>query len=135
MKNIIGYTSLYKTDLLEIGYIYEEAYLINTETKENIYIGYFYGDPTCAFISDDNSWSVVGGEVLVLIKNYKIITIDEIRDIFAFKPIDKDNIQILTHPWSEDSSIWQLNIESVECTKIQPFDKYKDKEYTEDIDW
>lgn len=134
MKNQIGYTSLYKTDLLEIGSVYEDAYLINNDTKENMYIGSFYGDPTCAFISNDNSWSVVGGEILIFIKDFKLININEIKDIFALKPMDENNIQILTDPWAEDSSIWQLNIESMECIRIQSFDKNKE-EYTEDIDW
>ena len=73
MKNQIGYTSLYKTDLLEIGSVYEDAYLINNDTKENMYIGSFYGDPTCAFISNDNSWSVVGGRNIDFYKGFRRI--------------------------------------------------------------
>lgn len=85
-------------------------------------------------LSNDNSWSVVGGEILIFIKDFKLISINEIKDIFALKPMDENNIQILTDLWAEDSSIWQLNIESMECIRIQSFDKYKE-EYTEDIDW
>ncbi|PXV62665.1 hypothetical protein CLV62_11854 [Dysgonomonas alginatilytica] len=135
MKNQIGYRSLYKTDLFEIGNVYEDAYLINNETKENIHIGWFYGEPTCAFINADNSWCVVGGDVLILIKNFKLIDIDGIKDVFAVKSIDESNIQILTDPWSEYSSIWQLNVESLACIKVQNFTKYKGEKYTNDVDW
>lgn len=77
---------------------------------------------------------LLGGEILIFIKDFKLISINEIKDIFALKPMDENNIKILTDPWAEDSSIWQLNIESMECIRIQSFDKYKE-EYTEDIDW
>lgn len=135
MKNEIGYKCLYKTDYLEVGGIYENVYLTNNRTKEYIYIGSFYGDATCAFISENNSWCVVGGDILILFRDCKSLKINEIKDVFDLKLIDENNIQILTHPWSVHSSIWQLNIESLEYTRIQIFDKYKDKEYTENIEW
>ena len=135
MKNQIGYRCLYKTDLFEIGNVYEDAYLINNETKENIHIGSFYGEPTCAFINDDNSWCVVGGDTLILVKNFKCISIDGVKDVFALKFIDENNIQILTDPWSEYASIWQLNVESLTCVKVQDFNKYKGEKYTIDVDW
>lgn len=135
MKNQIGYRCLCKTDLLEIGNVYEDAYLINNNTKENIHIGWFYGEPTCAFINEDNSWCVVGGDILILIKNFKRIDINGIKEVFAFKFIDKHNIQILTDPWSEYPFIWQLNVESLECVKIKSFNTYKDEEHTDDVFW
>lgn len=135
MKNDANYHCLYKTDCLEVGHIYEEAYLTNNSTNNHIHIGSFYGDPTCAFINEDNSWGVVGGEFLILFKDYELIKIDEIELVFDLKLIDKNTIQILTDPWSEHPFIWQLNVESLVCIKVQSFEKYKDKEHTENIEW
>lgn len=135
MRDNINYKSLYKTDLLEIVSLFEDAYLINLKTKDKIHMGWFYGEPSCAFICKNNNWCIVGGNTLILFKDHTLININEIKDAFALKSIDKNNIQILTDPWSDNSSIWQLNIETLKSFKIQSFDKYKNGKYTDNVEW
>jgi hypothetical protein len=100
-------------------------------------IGWFIYDPTCALISYDNSWCLVGGDRLLLWTPKETFEIDDnnLKTIEAFRQININTVHILVDPWSDNSAIWEINIQTKQYKKLRNFNDYKDKEYTEDIKW
>ena len=100
-------------------------------------LGWFIYDPTCALISDNNQWCLVGGDRLLLWTPNETFEIDDdnIKPIEAFRQIDSNMVHILTDPWSDYSAIWEFNIQTKQSRKLRDFNDYKDKEYTEDVKW
>ncbi|MBC8053194.1 MAG: hypothetical protein H7Y13_09020 [Sphingobacteriaceae bacterium] len=132
-----SYRKLYETSNWTVGYIYEYAYLTDKSNGTTILLGGFIYDPTCALISDENLWCVVGGDKLLIWapnEAYEIVD-DNLKNIGALRQVDSNTIHILTDPWSENSAIWEFSIRTRQRRKLRDFNDYKDKEYTEDIKW
>lgn len=133
-----NFRTLSETDQFHLGNLFEDIYLIEKQSDKKFYLGNTYGDPVCGIISDDNSFCVVGGaEGLIIWKNEEIVKIKNsyFLSIFDIKQTDKNSIKILVDPWSDNSSIWQLDIRTLEYIKVKDFPHYRDKEYTENIVW
>lgn len=47
----------------------------------------------------------------------------------------KIQVQVLTDPWSETSSIYTLNTHTLEYTKDRDFPNYLDQLYTDNVIW
>ena len=125
---------LAQTENMIIGHVYETAYIIRWLMDKEIDLGNFYGEPTCALISPKEDWCLVGGEKLILWKQGKKIQFD-ISDTHDIRLIDKDIVEILTDPWSENSGIWRINIATRKVDFAREFLDYKNKEYSEKVDW
>lgn len=132
-----NYKKIYETENFILGYIFEEAYLTNKITNQNILLSTFYGEPLCGIISKENSWCLVGGSRLVVWTTDELFEIENKKLIWAYdiRQICKNKVEILIDPWSENSSIWEFNITTKEIRKIKDFNEYKNKEYTEHIIW
>lgn len=80
---------------------------------------------------------MIGGSTLILWKPEKILEIkdEDLCWAFQFKQTGSNKALILIDPWAENSSIWEIEIEKTERRKISDFDSYKNKEFTEKIDW
>lgn len=102
-----------------------------------ILMGDFYGDPSCGLISNDNKWCLVGGSTLRLWTGSEVFEIkdDNLNWACKFRQVDANKVEILIDPWSDNSSVWELNIQTRENRKIKDFANYKDREYTDDIEW
>lgn len=100
-------------------------------------MGDFYGDPSCGLISNDNKWCLVGGSTLRLWTGSEVFEIkdDNLNWACKFRQVDANKVEILIDPWSDNSSVWELNIQTRENRKIKDFANYKDREYTDDIEW
>jgi hypothetical protein len=48
---------------------------------------------------------------------------------------DRNTVEILIDPWGDNSAIWELNIINMEFKMKSAFNKYKDKPYTENVEW
>jgi len=65
----------------------------------------------------------------------------ELKNIHSLRAISEYQVQILIDPWSEESSIWQLEIDLTKLTnpvmlvKLKEFKDYFDKPYTDEIVW
>lgn len=127
-----------ETDLFKLYSIYENTYLLDKQTKSEMFLGEFYGDPSCGLISKNNDYCIIGGlEKCVLFKN-EVVTIlndGQLNPTFDIKQVNEQTLLILTNPWSENSAIWKLNIETLIITKIRDFLDYLDREYTESVIW
>ena len=132
-----NFNKLYESEKYLVGHIFENAYLIEKDTGKTTLIGEFYGEPSCAIISPNNEWCIVGGFTL------KIWTEDEVFEIkddnlywaCKFKQVDINKVEILIDPWADNSSIWELNIQTKEYKKLMDFENYKKQQYTDEIEW
>jgi hypothetical protein len=137
MMNETNYIKIYETEKFIIGHVSESAYLTDISTGQTILIGDFYGNPSCGLISNDNKWCLVGGSTLRLWTGNEVYEIKDDKLYWACKlrQTGAEKVEILVDPWADNSSVWEFNIQTRESRKIKDFDNYKDKEYTDDIEW
>lgn len=128
---------LSETNKYVLGHIFEEAYIIDKVTNEKFQIGCMYGDPSCGLIDQDNKWCIIGGSTLIIWTPKEIteLKVDELYWACKLRQITQNRVQILIEPWADNSSIWELNILDKSYLKVCDFKNYKDKEYTEKIEW
>jgi hypothetical protein len=128
---------LNETNKYVLGHIFENVYLIDKNTNIESDLGQIYGDPSCGLIDIDNKWCVVGGSTIIIWtpKETNNIQVEELNWACRIRQKDQNSVQILIDPWSDSSSIWELNIINKTYFKISDFTHYKDRKYTEQIDW
>ncbi|NLR82359.1 hypothetical protein [Chitinophaga eiseniae] len=117
------------------GSLYENGYLFHLATKEVTCINWCYGNPTCAVISNDEQWAVIGGgEILTVWKDHTTfdIALGWPYDMRQSGPV---TVHVLTDPWMEDAAVWELNIATLDVQKLRDFHDYIGKVYTERVIW
>jgi hypothetical protein len=137
MTNQNNYIKLHATEKFVVGHIFETAYLTDIDSGQTTIIGDFYGDPSCGLISNDNKWCLVGGSSIKVWTENEVYEIkdDNLKWACKLRQIDSNKVEILIDPWADNSSVWEFNIKTKERKKIKDFDKYRDKEYTDEIEW
>jgi len=143
LKDDSNFRILYENTVMTVGHIFESSYCYNKLTEEQFGVFEFDNDPTCALVGKNDDWCLIGGDVLVLRTwaDNTLRVIGELENIYGLKSIDEYTTQILTDPWTEESSIWQLEIDLTKLTrptslfKVKDFKEYLDKEYSEEIVW
>ena len=143
IKDYEYFIKLYENTIMILGHVYERAYIIDKIIQKEIAIFDFDNDPTCGLIGKNNDWCLVGGDILVLktwVDN-TLRTFSELKSVHSLRAIDDYTVQILLDPWSEQSSIWQMEINLNKLTnpitlfKMKDFSDYADKPYTDQIIW
>lgn len=124
-----------ESKILILVSIYENGYLLHLDREEVTYLHWFHGDPTCALISQDSKWVVMGGDYLFIIWNQGVITEVDIKGAFDVRQTDTETVHILIDPWYDNSAIWELNIATQDLKMIRPFTDYINTEYTENVTW
>jgi hypothetical protein len=122
--NDSNFHMLHETDKFILGYVFEDAYLINKKNNKEIYIGAFYGDPACGLISKNNDWCLVCGNTITSWKkdgNIYNINDKEIMWVIEARQTSICEVELLVDPWSDGGSIWKLNIDTLEKHKIKKF--------------
>jgi hypothetical protein len=128
---------LYETDKLILENECEATFLIEKSSCKILFEDNFYGDPQCGLIDSKNNWAVVAGEHLTIWtpEKTKVIDDEKLKWIHLLRFKNEEIVEILIDPWSDNSSIWEINIKTFEYRRIRDFDNYKNKEYSEIIDW
>jgi hypothetical protein len=144
IKDDPNFKKLFENTVMLVGHVFESSYCYNKLTHEEFAIFRFNNDPTCALVGQNNDWCLIGGDILVLrtwVDN-TLRTFDGIKDIFDLKALDAYLVQILTDPWTEQFSIWQLEIDLTRSAarpttlhKIKDFKDYLDKPFTDKVEW
>ena len=126
-----------ETDEYFIGHIFEDAYLIEKRNGETIVHDDFYGDPSCGLISKNNDWAIIAGEHLTTWTQGKITKFenDDLKWIYALRTHDQKTVEILIDPWTDKSSIWTLDIATLQLKKVKDFEDYKEREHTDEVVW
>ncbi|MDN3582560.1 hypothetical protein [Mucilaginibacter flavus] len=131
-----NFKTLHETNVFVLGYVFEGAWLFNKITYEEVFVGDFYGDPSCGLIGPDNDWYFVGGEYalvglknkeLYLIQNKEIVGIEKVRLISPYE------IELLVDPWSDFGAVWHLDILNQKNRKIR--DLKFTSGYNGDFNW
>ncbi|MBR10521.1 MAG: hypothetical protein CMP48_22910 [Rickettsiales bacterium] len=113
---------------------FEATYLTNKNNKLILLEDDFYGDPTCGFIADDETYALIGGDHLTIWTPRKSKRFDDGPHwTHAIREKDQMTAEFLTDPWHKDSAIWEIDIETLELKKIRDFLDYQGKEYTENV--
>lgn len=115
--------------------ISENGYLLNLDREDVTYLGWFYGDPTCALVDHDGKWAIMGGTDIMAIWSNGILKEIEFCGAFDMRQTSPDTVHILIDPWYDNSAIWELNISAMEFKIIKPFTDYLNKEYTDEVVW
>lgn len=128
---------LCETEKLKLEFEQESVFLKNKLNDKILFEDHFYGNPSCGIIDSDNNWAIIAGIHLSFwkptgIKKYQN---EFFEHIHSLRIKDKKIVKILTDPWSINSSIWELNVENAELIKIKDFTEYKNKKYTEFVNW
>lgn len=126
-----------ETDLYMLGYLWEQAYLFDKVNRKEILLCEFYGVCDSGMLSPNNDWCIVGGDLISVWKNGQVYVIDndELKWVHDIRQIAPFVVEILIDPWSENSAIWQFNIEDLTFVKIRDFNEYKDKPHVENVAW
>lgn len=126
-----------QTDKLIIEHEYEETYLRDKIKNSILLQDDFCGDPVTGLIDCNNTWAIIGGYHLHIWMNgySQVISTEEIRFIHSLRLINENTVELLIDPWSEFSAIWRLFLNDLSMEKVQDFDSYYDKPFTENITW
>ncbi|MEP0009728.1 MAG: hypothetical protein ABJF72_11075, partial [Balneola sp.] len=60
---------------------------------------------------------------------------ENLKWVHSIRTKDSEKVEVLTDPWNRNSAIWEINIQTFEFKKIRDFNDYKDKEYSETVNW
>ena len=126
---------LYETDKLLLLHEWEMAFLIDKRSDSVLLQEEYVGDPTSGLIDEGNKWAVVAGDHLTIWIEGKKLNVDELTEIHSIRLKNADTIEVLIDPWSAKSSVWKLNVKTLEKSKIRDFFEYRDKPYTEEVNW
>ncbi len=137
MKEEVGRSILDESQELVLWNFFEQAYVTIKSSSEIVSLGVFYGDPSCGLISGTDEWCIVGGSSLVIWTRSEIVKIDDedLRWAWGIRQKEKFSVEILIDPWAENASVWEFNILTKEKTKIINFTKYKNKKFSDDVEW
>ena len=126
-----------KTDMLRLEHEFESVKLIEIKTGKSLLEDFFYGNPTCGLIDLNNNWVVVAGQHITIWtpKEVNKVESEELKDIHSLKVKNQNTIELLTDPWAKDSAIWEMCLLSLKTRKIKDFPKYRNKTYSENIQW
>ena len=128
---------LYETNKLKIEFEYELARLTEKSNGNVLLEEEFYGEPNCGLIDANNKWAIIAGIHLTFWKpkETKKYQNESFNHIHSLRMKKNNIVEVLTDPWGKEPAIWELNINTSELKKIKDFIKYKNKEYTDFIEW
>jgi hypothetical protein len=126
-----------ETDKLSLEHEFEATFLFEKRTGRVLLQDDFYGDPKLGLIDSNHQWAIVAGEHLTIWtpKLWKRIDDKDLRWIHCLRVKNDHTVEILTDPWSRNASIWEIDTGSLGYKKIRDFNDYRDREYTETVDW
>lgn len=132
-----NFVRLGETQSLILGFIFEEALLVDKGTGLVVNLGSFYGDAAFGLISLNDEWCIVGGESLSLWKaggDIIRIEFEELKLACDARQIGPYEVELLIDPWSDQGGIWRINIQTLERYRLKTIDK-RHEPYSENIDW
>jgi hypothetical protein len=137
-KNFPDLQVLAETSELLLGHTFEDAVLVRKRNGEHLLEDDFYGDPSGGLIGPGNEWAVVVGEhVTVWHRTAGVSRIenDGLRWVRALRLAGQAHVELLVDPWGPRAAIWCLRPADGTYFKVRDFPEYRDREYTEQIEW
>lgn len=119
---------------LRIVSISENAYLLHLETRDVTYLNWFYGDPTCGLISENEDWAVMAGHFELTVwyvgehDEAELTTID-IDPVFDMRQKDEVTVELLVGISYLDAAVWELDITTMQLRKTAHYTSFFNREY------
>ncbi|WP_420400970.1 hypothetical protein [Flagellimonas sp.] len=128
---------LYETDRLKLEIEFETIFLKDKLTGEILMEDDFYGDPSCGLIDKNNEWAIVAGEHLTIWtpKKWKRIDDENLKWIHSIRTKNLKMVEVLTDPWSGNSAIWEINVQTFAFKKIRDYNDNRGQEYSDNMTW
>ncbi|MCF6405112.1 hypothetical protein L3C95_19575 [Chitinophaga filiformis] len=107
----------------------ENAYLLHLDTREVTYLNWFYGNPTCGLISEDERWVVVAGEFEITVWDEGVVTTIDASPVFDIRQKDAFTVELLVSIPYLDAAVWELNVATMELQKTGHYTSFFNREY------
>lgn len=107
----------------------ESAYLLHLDTREVTYLNWFYGNPTCGVISDDEKWAVVAGDFEITVWDEGVVTTIDTNPVFDIRQKDAFTVELLVNIPYLDAAVWELNVATMELRETAHYTTFFNKEY------
>ena len=100
-----------ETEKLKLEFEHESAILTEKSSGKILLEDEFYGNPNCGIIDSENKWAIIAGIHLTFWKpnTSKKYQNESFKWVHSLRIKDEITVEILTDPWSEKSSVWELN--------------------------
>ena len=113
---------LAESSLFVLGHEFETVLLVDRRTGDRHAIREHYGDPCCGLIGPDDGWFVVGGAGLTYF-DFQRGEQSFLRDpvllfVHAIRLEASDRVRVLVDPWSDEASVWELDVGGSCMTKL-----------------
>jgi hypothetical protein len=130
---------LHETERMILGHVNDYVSLIEKYRNDIVFDTHIiHGELICGIISQKNDWCIVCGSHSFILWTPEGTASFEDADLFSpydLRQIDDDTVEILIDPWGKKAAIWRFNIVTEHAFKVRDFDDYKDKEYTDNVEW
>lgn len=128
---------LFEDDLFVLFSDDETVFLFEKDLNKEIWRFHFSEEMDCGLICEVSDWTFIGGRYLYVVKNGVLETVKyySLEWIYQLRQINDLELGILTDPWGEFPAIWKLNRVTCEVVKSRDFPDYKNKSYTDVVDW
>lgn len=107
----------------------ESAYLLHLDTREVTYLNWFYGNPTCGLISEDERWAVVAGDFEITVWDEGVVTTIDTNPVFDIRQKDAFTVELLVNIPYLDAAVWELNVATMELRETAHYTTFFNKEY------
>jgi hypothetical protein len=107
----------------------ENAYLLHLETREVTYLNWFYGNPTCGLIGEDEKWAVMAGDFELTVWHEGVVTTIDTDPVFDIRQKDAVTVELLVRIPFLDAAIWELDVRTMELREAGAYTDYFNKEY------
>lgn len=109
--------------------ISENAYLLHLETRDVTYLNWFYGNPTCGLIGEDEKWAVMAGDFELTVWNEGVVTTIDTDPVFDMRQKDGVTVELLVRIPYLNAAIWELDVTTMELRETGPYTDFFNKEY------
>lgn len=107
----------------------ENAYLLHLDKRDVTYLNWFYGNPTCGLISEDETWAVMAGNFEITVWNEGVVSTIDINPVFDIRQKDPHTVELLVGIQFLDPAVWELNVHTMELEMVGAYTSYFNKEY------
>ena len=111
-----------ETGKLILGTIWEGNYLIDKENDKEYLLGELDGVTIIGLIDVNDEWALTGRELLLIWRRGTVIRIDkeELKCIEGIKLLSPNEVELVidTLNLNNNRSIWKINMDSLELTRI-----------------
>jgi hypothetical protein len=132
MKLPLHFKILAESQTYILGNEFEYSYIIDKKTGSNIFLGDNNGDPTFAIIDKNEQWDLLLVHTSYLWTPSELLNLNKSNSTgemfqwpFDARQLDDFEVEILDDPWSDNPSIYLLNVKEKSINRIRILKRWK----------